>query len=160
MNLLVGTPMFKLSNDLQVKQDSTYLTLINKVGNGHAVEIDAALGYSRDGWSLVCDVTYIDNLTGKSYTAKYDIIVRKNRKIVIPFIVIPDVPYQTVDGVAIRSKHIDAPCIEGYCTNFSLVAFTYITGLTVNYKHFSKKEVTGKVILPDIYLTYFKGNVA
>lgn len=160
MHLIVGTPLYPLVNNLQIKQDATYLTLVNKTGNGHAVELDVALSYSKDVWSLVCDLTYIDNMTGKSYTAKYDIFARKNKKIVIPFIVTKDMTYQVVDGVTVRKKHLDAQCIEAYCTSFSIVAYTYISGLTANYKHFNKKEVMQDVECEDIFLTYFKANLA
>lgn len=157
MNLLVRTPLFRLVNEVQCKQDATYLYLVNMSGNGHAIEIDAYLSYSRpNAYGLVCDLTYVDNLTGTSYTAKYDILVKKGQKIIIPFIITKDMAHTMIDGVSIRKKVLDAECIEGYCTSFAMQTATYVSGLHANYKHFSKKQVLKGVHLNDIFLTYFK----
>lgn len=148
-------PRFRYRNNLQFKQDTTYLTLQNLTGNGHGIEIEFATGYSKDSYNLVCDLTYTDNLTGISKTIKFDLVAEKGQRLIIPFVQHPDMPYVVVDSVAQRSLQQVLKTAEGYLTSFSIVAYTYISVKRVRYIMLPRYFEAGK-----LFVTFFKTNLA
>lgn len=157
MILKTLVPRYRYQNGLQYKQDATYVTLQNLVGNGNGILVDFTTSYSKDSYNIVVDMTYTLNRDGTSKTVKFDFTATKGEKVFLPFIIGKNIPFTTVDGVVQRAMQQEFEVEEAFLTSFQIVAYTYITIKSVRYALlYSKKGVTDN----NLYVTFFKNNNA
>lgn len=160
MKIRASLPEYELADFLQFKQDATYLTLQNMVGNAHGILIKFAPGYAKDSYNIICDYNFIDNKTGASHTVKLDVVAKKGQDIFIPFIKSQDYPWTVIDGVARRVKLDKFKVVEGYLSSFALICYTYLTVTEVEYLRLSPQQIGDFVDIGPLFLTYYKNNIA
>lgn len=147
-------PRFRYMNDIQFKQDATYLTLQNLVGNGHGIEIEFSTSYAKDSYTLACNLTFTNNLTGESKSAQFSVVAEKGVRLIIPFVQHPEFPSSVVDSVTQRSQQQILRTVEGFLTSFSLVTSTQISVKRVRYIMLPRQTEVG-----NLFLTYFRSNL-